>query len=225
MTLVEKKGGPYTKDDQEGRRKEVARLHFEYGYSARKIADVMKINRNTISSDIRHWYDIIKEETKEKRDDLFLQQIGRLEAQRTRIIEDIVNGSHEKIKLEKLLLEVDGKINDILMKTSVEQDKTKSQSREPLIREIVLFLIIKRAKDPSLTEDKIVSEIVNAHQCTISEAESILSEMFSLGLGLCRKADVDNSYDLVEFALLRKYIKPDDKFLKKIHELWHCVVI
>jgi len=35
---VAKKGGPYTKKEQEARRNEVFRLHFELGHSAVKIA-------------------------------------------------------------------------------------------------------------------------------------------------------------------------------------------
>ena len=50
----EKDGGPYTKDERTKRQNEVARLHFEYGYSAVKIAEMMKVNRNTINSDIKY---------------------------------------------------------------------------------------------------------------------------------------------------------------------------
>ena len=85
----EKKGGPYSKDEREKRQNEVFRLHFEYGYFATKIADLMKINRNTINADIKHWYSNIKEEIKHDSEDFFLKQIRRLEAQRTRIIENI----------------------------------------------------------------------------------------------------------------------------------------
>ncbi len=46
------KPGPYTKFEKETRRDEVYRLHFDYGYSARKIADLMKINQKTINADI-----------------------------------------------------------------------------------------------------------------------------------------------------------------------------
>src|SRR3989304_1897042 len=34
-----KKGGPYSKNDKDARRDEVYRLHFNYGYSARKLSD------------------------------------------------------------------------------------------------------------------------------------------------------------------------------------------
>jgi len=51
-----KRGGRYTKDEKIKRQNEVYRLHFEYGYSARKISELMKINRNTINGDIDNWY-------------------------------------------------------------------------------------------------------------------------------------------------------------------------
>ena len=53
---LSKKGGPYSKNDKEKRMNEVYRLHFEYGYSARKIAELMKVNRNTINADIDYWF-------------------------------------------------------------------------------------------------------------------------------------------------------------------------
>ena len=51
-----KEGGPYSPHDKQIRRNEVYRYHFDYGYSARRIAELMKINRNTINSDIKYWY-------------------------------------------------------------------------------------------------------------------------------------------------------------------------
>lgn len=64
----EKDGGPYTKDERTKRQNEVARLHFEYGYSAVKIAEMMKVNRNTINSDIKYLYSEIKKELKQNRE-------------------------------------------------------------------------------------------------------------------------------------------------------------
>ena len=51
MALAEeiKKGGPYTKKEQDERRQEVFKLHFEKGYSASKIFEMLKVNRNTIN--------------------------------------------------------------------------------------------------------------------------------------------------------------------------------
>jgi len=57
MALVEpeKKGGPYTRKEQEERRLEVYRLHYEENYSAVKIAEVLNVNRNTVSEDLKFW--------------------------------------------------------------------------------------------------------------------------------------------------------------------------
>ncbi len=47
-----RKGGPYPVQAKKLRRDEVFKLHFDYGYSARKIANMMEISRNTINSDV-----------------------------------------------------------------------------------------------------------------------------------------------------------------------------
>ena len=51
-----KRSGPYSKNEKQKRRSEVYRLHFDYGYSARKIEELMKVNRNTVNGDISFWY-------------------------------------------------------------------------------------------------------------------------------------------------------------------------
>ncbi|HUU47575.1 MAG TPA: hypothetical protein VMW55_02205 [Nitrosopumilaceae archaeon] len=58
MALVEpiKKGGRYTRKEQEERKLRVLQLHFEEKKSAVKIAEELKINRNTINDDIQFWY-------------------------------------------------------------------------------------------------------------------------------------------------------------------------
>ena len=61
MALVqEKNGGPYSRDDREKRQNEVFRLHFEFGYPATRIAELMNINRNTINADIKYWYSTLR---------------------------------------------------------------------------------------------------------------------------------------------------------------------
>ncbi|WP_420544623.1 hypothetical protein [Nitrosopumilus sp.] len=46
---------------------------------------MMKVNRNTINSDIKYLYSEIKKELKQNTENFVLKQIARLEAQRTRI--------------------------------------------------------------------------------------------------------------------------------------------
>ena len=108
-----KKGGPYSKKERDSRRKEVYRLHFDYGYSARKIAELMKINRNTANGDIDYWYSKIVQNT-----NIFdpsyaiIVNLQRLDIQRSRLREqlDKTETFQEKLVLERLILEIDSKI-------------------------------------------------------------------------------------------------------------------
>ena len=108
-----KKGGPYTKQEIIDRKNEVYRLHFEYGYSARKIADLMIVQRNTVNSDIDYWYSKIVQNTNEF-DPLcaIMVNIQRLDIQRSRLREqlDKTETFQEKLALERLILEIDSKI-------------------------------------------------------------------------------------------------------------------
>ena len=108
-----KKGGPYTKQEIIDRKNEVYRLHFEYGYSARKIADLMKVNRNTINGDVDYWYSKILENFN-MFDPAYAIMINlqRLDIQRSRLREqlDKTETFQEKLALERLILEIDSKI-------------------------------------------------------------------------------------------------------------------
>jgi len=50
----EKKGGPYSKKEQEERKIQVYHLHFEENKSAVEIAELLNVNRNTINDDIKY---------------------------------------------------------------------------------------------------------------------------------------------------------------------------
>lgn len=109
----EKNGGPYTKDEQRKRRDEVHRLHFEYGYSARKIAEFLNVNRNTINRDVMYWHTCINKNWEHLDPTIFVaNQVERLELQRTRLRKqlDKVETFQEKIIVEKLILDIDTKI-------------------------------------------------------------------------------------------------------------------
>ena len=114
------KNGPYSKQELEKRRNEVYRLHFEYGYSARKIADMMKINRNTINGDIHHWYSKITKSNDIQPESSVFPILERLDIQRTRVREylDNASGISEKIVIEKMILDLDYKIVNIHQKLS-----------------------------------------------------------------------------------------------------------
>ena len=134
MTLVEKKGGPYTRDQKEKRKNEVFRLHFEYGYSAVVIAEMMKINRNTINNDISYWYSrLYKEWDSYSVDTWCMKQLHRLESQRARLVKDLEMETKilTKLAIEKLILDVDTRMMSFVTKMkSVEADAQELASNK-----------------------------------------------------------------------------------------------
>jgi DNA-binding CsgD family transcriptional regulator len=115
MPISKKGGGPYSKQDKQARQNEVYRYHFEYGYSARKIAELMKINRNTINGDITHWYSIISNSNDIQPEPALFTILERRDIQRTRTREylDKTSNISEKITIEKMILDIDYKIAQI----------------------------------------------------------------------------------------------------------------
>ena len=114
-----KDGGPYSKQDKQSRRNEVLKLHFEYGYSARKISEMMKISRNTINSDVNYWYSRLEKESESISVDACLTKItNRLESQRSRLREELDKtiDLQEKISIDKMLLDIDSKLIQFYMK-------------------------------------------------------------------------------------------------------------
>ena len=124
------KRGPYSKQELENRRNEVYRLHFEYGYSARKIAGFMKINRNTVNGDINYWYSrIAKNNSIFEPEYAVIFNLQRLEIQRSRLRE----------RLDKSLFSFDipdsnalQKMRDIIESSEIKPfKKTKSTTHMP----------------------------------------------------------------------------------------------
>ena len=115
MPKSQKHNGPYTKHEIQSRRDEVYRLHFEYGYSARKIAELMSINRNTINGDIKHWYSKITKSNDIQPESAIFTILERLDIQRTRIREylDQTQSISEKIPIERMIMDIDSKIAQI----------------------------------------------------------------------------------------------------------------
>lgn len=121
------KRGPYSKQELEKRRNEVYRLHFEYGYSGRKIAEMMNINRNTINGDIKHWYSKISNKNNIlDPESTILLTIERLDLQRTRLREylDKITEIQEKIPLERMIYDIDCKIAHIRQRLADSRAKT-----------------------------------------------------------------------------------------------------
>ena len=219
MQASQKKGGPYTKHQQESRRLEVYRLHFELGYSAVEIAEMMKVSRNTINLDIRFLYEQTGEEL--QADDvgiLILKQIKRFEMQRTRLMNELKNGPplHDKLTIERLLFDIDNRISQIITKIKIgpyhfpqpkQPTKPEKKHRYSEIKPIIDEIIKSRKFDLNrITTSDIKSEIIRIKKCSVEESSEIFSIMEGLGLHLCDSNNgfpvsiSDYVYDVTKFA-------------------------
>ena len=127
-----KSGGPYNKQERLARRNEVFRLHFEYGYPAVKIADMMKVNHNTINNDINYLYSQLSREwDNHDISSWWMRQMRRLEMQRTRLRErlDQETDFEKKLVLEKMILDIDNK----LLQSSVKIITTTEEFMDNLV--------------------------------------------------------------------------------------------
>jgi len=217
-----RKGGPYTKKEQEDRRKEVFHLHFEKGYSAVKISDLLDVNRNTINDDIKFWYSqMIDELGNDNLKTWVIKQFTRFEIQRNRLLENLENYERlsEKLAIEKLLFNIDSKSAQ-LMTTIITNAKTitmlNQQTKtigENEIKKIVRELIKKSEKKVGTIfyeENEILYEIIKMKKCEYEEAELFLKRMDDLGLKLCEEDHFLGTYDIGEFGLMRQYISDDE---------------
>lgn len=159
-----------SKQQLEKRRNEVYRLHFEYGYSARKISELIKINRNTINGDIKHWYSKISKSNDIQFESTIYPILERLDVQRTRIREylDQAETISEKITIEKSILEIESKIAQINEKLHFSSQRILSHVVESLnhhfeqkndkTRYVGIHEKLAVSNDSKTKIDKIISE-------------------------------------------------------------------
>jgi len=122
-----RKSGRHSKQERQKRRDEVYRLHFEHGYSARKISDFVKINRHTIDSDIQYLYSTVQNGySKISIEDLINKQLIRFEHQRSRLMRtlDTINSVQENNQIERLIFDIDSKLTNISLK--IQDSKLKN---------------------------------------------------------------------------------------------------
>lgn len=163
------RNGPYTIHEKEKRRNEVYRLHFEYGYSARKISSLMNINRNTINSDIDYWYaKVVNKAELFDPEYWIVRKIERLEIQRTRTREQLDKESkfEHKLALERLLFDLESKILHIQLKLVDSEVRHYTESRATFNewlkkkghreRYLTLFDVLKVSSEASEQISKII---------------------------------------------------------------------
>ncbi|MCA9828105.1 MAG: hypothetical protein KC444_06930 [Nitrosopumilus sp.] len=112
------KFAPYSRKERQKRRLEVFRLHIDLGYSAVRISELMRINRNTINQDIKWCYAKIGEQFATTPDQLLDRQLFRHETQRVRLVEGLekTNNLQERLCIEKMILDLDSRIATVMIK-------------------------------------------------------------------------------------------------------------
>ncbi len=117
-----KKFAPFTKIERRERRDEVYRLHFDHGMPATRIAELIKVDRNTINNDLKILYKkAIKEHNSDMTyDEIIEKQLLRLETQHERLglyLSDIEsNDINSKIPIERLIADINFKVIGVIDK-------------------------------------------------------------------------------------------------------------
>jgi len=229
-----KKGGRYTKKEQEERKIQVYHLHFEENKSANKIAELLNVNRNTINEDIRYWHLQLANEMKAQ--DLtakMTKQIQRMEIQRDRLLENLDEAEeiNDKIKLEKFISDIDNRLAQLFSKMissgikSLKPTVKLEEINEDEIKEFVRDLILGD-EDPNsediYSENTLKFHFIRRTKCDVNHADNVIEKMKCDGLVLCEQSrenpnrfslmthDFSRTYNLEKFVNLRGYLSIDE---------------
>jgi len=221
-----KLGGPYTKSEQEIRRDSVYEMYFEKAMPAIKIADKLGVNRNTINSDIKYWMtEIGAGFGKKNKENAILLQIQYMLAQYSRLVKELDGLDFEpKYKAEKLIFEITYKLACFISKLSVGESNNSEITPEMIsgiIKQLCHSELIEFHDDARLSDIK--KALMRITLDSPISGNDFLSAIMNSGLDLYKHHDrmnlipVQDSYDLLEFALARKVISNNEKaeILKK----------
>jgi len=225
MALVEevKKGGPYTKKEQEDRRQEVFKLHFEKGHSAVKISEMLDVNRNTINEDIRYWYSELASELNHDVTTWAIEQYHNFESQKNRLVEHLEKEEsiQYKIALEKLIFQINDKLSQFVSKIISSNATLLNPKNEEEIMEktkdfVRYILLDQKTKTTLWTKDSLLFDIIKRYKYDFAYATSIFNNMEKLGSKLCETSlafefnEYETKYDVLKFAEMRGFLSAEE---------------
>lgn len=122
------KPGPQTRSQRRKRRAEVYRLHFQEGWPALRIAEVIHVDRNTVNADLKILYDKALSDYNPnnfKIQDYIPKTLFRLESQRDRLASRLAdtNDLTAPIAIERLIADIDFRLFNAISK--IHYDHTK----------------------------------------------------------------------------------------------------
>lgn len=213
-----KKGGPYTKKEQEDRRQEVFKLHFEKGYSAIKTSELLNVNRNTVNEDIRYWYSELVQELNYDVVTWAIEQIHTFESQKNRLLEllEKEESTQNKIAIEKIIFQINDKRSQFISKmfsnNTMPNPKTDDEIIET-IKDHVRYLLLSTNKMFSKFWSKadLLIGIMKRYKCNLAYANTLFVVMEKLGLDACKQISTIPSsniirYNILEFATRRGFL-------------------
>jgi len=238
MSETAKKGGRYTKKDREERKLQVFHLHFEESKSAVEIAKLLNVNRNTINDDISYWYQQVGNQQNVK--DItpkVTRQILLIHLQRDRLIDYLEDAKtiQEKIKIEKLVFDMDNKLTNIYLKMLANNkefpiyikpedvvEDTYDDISENTVFEFTKYLISSyKGHDPDIvySADELRFSFCEKNKCPYEYAIRVVEKMKLLELSICldpkhdpyrvvftSPGDTSMRYLIAKFARLRGYV-------------------
>ena len=212
MEIVQKQGGPYTKEEQEDRRQKVYSMYFEKGFSAIKIARELEVNRNTINQDIKFLRSDITKKDQIKRAIWLLEQKEHLEQQKDRLIEllDTTKEFEQRLRVEKIILDIENKIINLVIKMmdfkSIAYEYDPGPEFDEDVTLVVKDLVLngKSENYPYLQND-IIFKAKELLKCDFIHAKKIFVRMNDLGLKEFIGKD-GVGYDLARFGVLNQMI-------------------
>ena len=226
-----KKGGRYTKREQEERKLQVYHLHFEQNKPAVKIAELLNVNRNTVNDDIIYWHQQLASEMNAQ--DItakMTKQIQRMEIQRDRLLDDLEDTKNldDKIKVERFISDMDNRLIQAFSKMilggmeSLSPRVKLEEINEDNIKEFVRNLIFGDENPDSkdvYSEDELKFKFIRRTKCDITHVSNVIKKMKQDGLALCEQSnsigssnsfmsgkDFSTKYNLAIFANLRGYL-------------------
>lgn len=169
------KFAPFTRSQRRKRRIEVYKLHFEHGIPATRIAEMMRVDRNTINNDLKILYQMaLKDYDPDDMSfsDILQKQLFRLETQRDRLglyLTD-AKGINDKVAIERLVADIDFKLiaviermnyNDVrIWQTVVKQMNRLAKEKKLDVRYTSLFELYEISVDSRKSLNKLKDEFL-----------------------------------------------------------------
>jgi len=206
-----KRGGPYSKKEQQERRDAVGEMFYAKGMSIQQISKELRVNRNTISDDLK----IIKKETASNYNldiirDHCIEQIEALKAQKNRLIKMLDGlGLDAALKVEKMILEVSLKIVHMISEITVaKKDEMIEGEFAEILRTMCLFDGI--GLPMVCNQDQIRKAVIEIVHGNKAKADQFWDMMEKMGISYFSHRGMPASYCLLDFALAIQIITKDE---------------